>query len=188
MYILDVEQIIVNGIWEGSLGRVNRSSIQIWTEPRLSGERITNFYTSGSIDNTNLKVYGPNGKIYISYDGEEMINKKDTLTPMSRIKETVLIDEIILEQILDRVNNIHLVEGLKGEKGEPGSSIEFIWDGTGLGVKNAGDKVYQFKDLKGEKGEKGDKGDQGIQGIQGVKGEKGDTLTGPFTWGQIGGE
>lgn len=40
-------------------------------------------------------------------------------------------------------------------QGETGKSIEYIWDGTRLGIKQEGDLNYQYIDLKGEKGEAG---------------------------------
>lgn len=50
---------------------------------------------------------------------------------------------------------VTIIEGVKGDKGE---SLQFIWDGTQLGVKVEGDVSYQFIDLKGEKGEPGTPG------------------------------
>ena len=58
-----------------------------------------------------------------------------------------------------------------GGGGAPGKGLEFVWNGTQLGVRVEGDTAYQYVDLKGEKG---DKGDQGIQGPKGDKGDPGD--------------
>lgn len=63
---------------------------------------------------------------------------------------------------------------IKGPKGDPGVGLEFIWDGTKLGVRREGSTVYSFSDLKGAKGDQGVKGDQGIQGFKGDTGLKGD--------------
>ena len=49
-------------------------------------------------------------------------------------------------------------KGDKGDLGNTGESLEFLWDGTSLGIKRDAETSYTFKDLKGEKGEKGDVG------------------------------
>lgn len=59
---------------------------------------------------------------------------------------------------------------IKGDAGE-GRNLEFIWQGTSLGVKLEGEETYQFVDLKGEQGIQGEQGVQGIQGIQGQTGK-----------------
>lgn len=43
----------------------------------------------------------------------------------------------------------------KGETGDRGSSLEFKWDGTRLGVRVEGQTNYQYVDLKGEPGDNG---------------------------------
>lgn len=40
-------------------------------------------------------------------------------------------------------------------QGEPGKSIQYIWDGTRLGIKQEGETTYTYVDLKGEKGDAG---------------------------------
>lgn len=74
------------------------------------------------------------------------------------------------------------IQGPKGEKGETGpqglpgvdgKSLEFLWNGTRLGVRLEGEATYQYVDLKGDKGDKGDTGPQGLQGEQGIQGEIG---------------
>lgn len=37
-------------------------------------------------------------------------------------------------------------------KGDDGLSLEFVWNGTQLGVRREGDLEYQYVDLKGEAG------------------------------------
>ncbi|WP_089610098.1 collagen-like triple helix repeat-containing protein [Dehalobacterium formicoaceticum] len=72
--------------------------------------------------------------------------------------------------------------GDKGDKGDPGDtgavgkSIEFLWNGTQLGIRVVGTAEYTFVDLKGAPGElgaKGDKGDPGAQGVPGIDGVNG---------------
>ena len=59
-----------------------------------------------------------------------------------------------------KVENIALTPGPKGDKGDPFTYEDFT--------------AEQLASLKGEKGDKGDTGEQGLQGIQGPKGDKGD--------------
>ena len=74
--------------------------------------------------------------------------------------------------------------GLQGIQGVQGDSVEYLWNGTQLGIRIEGDAAYTYVDLKGEqgiqgiqgvKGDTGDTGPQGIQGEQGIQGVKGDT-------------
>lgn len=71
------------------------------------------------------------------------------------------------------------IQGIQGLPGTNGKSIEFIWQGTQLGVRLEGSPTYSYVDLKGAKGDqgiqgpKGEKGDKGDQGIQGPPGEDG---------------
>lgn len=74
-------------------------------------------------------------------------------------------------------------QGLANVRGETGKSLEYLWEGTRLGVKREDEEEYKFTDLKGKKGDTGEQGIQGLQGIQGekgeqgIKGEKGDAFT-----------
>lgn len=74
-------------------------------------------------------------------------------------------------------------QGSINARGETGKSLEYLWNGTSLGVKREDEEEYKFTDLKGERGDAGEQGIQGIQGIQGekgepgIKGEKGDAFT-----------
>lgn len=63
--------------------------------------------------------------------------------------------------------------GPPGLPGADGKSLEFVWNGTQLGVRQEGEAEYQYVDLQGPKG--GDKGDTGPKGETGDKGDKGDT-------------
>ena len=65
------------------------------------------------------------------------------------------------------------IQGVKGDKGDPGNSIEYVWNGTQLGIRIEGQANYVYVDLKGDTGATGATGPQGIQGIQGVQGETG---------------
>ena len=60
--------------------------------------------------------------------------------------------------------------GPKGDTGDPGPGLEYIWNGTQLGVRVAGTEPYTYVDLKGAQGAKGDKGDTGPKGDTGDSG------------------
>lgn len=85
------------------------------------------------------------------------------------------------------------VPGRPGADGIDGKNLEFIWNGTSLGVRVEGETEYQYVNLigpagvqgtqgiqgpkgdTGETGPQGPKGDTGPQGLQGPKGDTGDT-------------
>lgn len=46
-------------------------------------------------------------------------------------------------------------ELLYATQGESGKSIQYVWDGTRLGIKQEGESIYQYVDLKGATGETG---------------------------------
>lgn len=68
-------------------------------------------------------------------------------------------------------------QGVQGIHGIQGKNLEFIWNGTQLGVRQQGQTNYIFSNLQGPQGIKGDTGLQGPQGTQGVQGPKGDIGT-----------
>lgn len=55
-----------------------------------------------------------------------------------------------------------------GVQGPAGPGLEFIWDGTRLGVRQAGQTEYQYMDLEGP---------VGPIGVTGAQGERGDAFT-----------
>ena len=73
------------------------------------------------------------------------------------------------------------IQGVKGDKGDTGNSIEYVWNGTQLGIRIEGQANYVYVDLKGDTGATGATGPQGERGLQGergetgAKGDKGDT-------------
>ena len=62
-----------------------------------------------------------------------------------------------------------------GEKGDTGDGLEYVWNGTQLGVRKEGETEYVYVDLKGDKGDQGIQGERGPEGPKGPKGDKGDT-------------
>ena len=73
------------------------------------------------------------------------------------------------------------IQGVKGDKGDTGNSVEYVWNGTQLGIRIEGQANYVYVDLKGDTGAtgatgpQGERGLQGEQGATGAKGDKGDT-------------
>ena len=57
-------------------------------------------------------------------------------------------------------------QGIQGEKGETGTSIEFNWDRTRLGIRysNSGED-FVYTDIKGEQGDQGPQGPKGDEGV-----------------------
>lgn len=49
--------------------------------------------------------------------------------------------------------------GPRGADGKQGKDLEFNWRGTQLGVRQEGQTLYTYRDLKGEKGDKGEEYD-----------------------------
>ena len=68
---------------------------------------------------------------------------------------------------------VTIIEGVKGDKGV---SLQFIWDGTQLGIKREDELVYSYSNLEGPQGPQGPEGPQGIQGEVGPQGTPGTNL------------
>lgn len=69
--------------------------------------------------------------------------------------------------------------GKQGEQGEQGATgvgvgLNFMWDGTKLGVKREDELEYKWMNLVGGRGETGPRGSQGKEGIQGKRGIQGE--------------
>jgi len=62
--------------------------------------------------------------------------------------------------------------GEKGERGPQGYNVQYLWNGTQLGIKREDETSYTYVDLKGAKG---DTGAQGPKGDIGAKGDPGTT-------------
>lgn len=60
------------------------------------------------------------------------------------------------------------IDGADGSDGIDGKSLEFNWDGTQLGIRQEGDTLYDYVDLKGEAGNDGSDGTNGADGADGV--------------------
>jgi hypothetical protein len=59
------------------------------------------------------------------------------------------------EQGIQGIQGEQGIQGIQGVAGTDGRDIEYIWNGTQLGLRYAGETVYTYVDLKGEKGDPG---------------------------------
>ncbi len=76
------------------------------------------------------------------------------------------------EQGIEGKQGLRGFTGLQGPTGPRGVGLQYIWDGTLLGVKRDNDSDYVYVDLRGPQGIRGL---QGSKGNTGQRGEKGDT-------------
>jgi hypothetical protein len=58
--------------------------------------------------------------------------------------------------------SIRGLRGFKGDRGNDGTSLDFTWNGTILGVKRSTDIGYTYMDLKGPKGDRGKPGAESL--------------------------
>lgn len=77
-------------------------------------------------------------------DGDEVeIRKGDTHIQWKYLSEEEWTNLIAINDLI----------GPKGDDGDTGVGLDFIWEGTRLGVKREDETEYQYIDLKGEKGD-----------------------------------
>ena len=69
----------------------------------------------------------------------------------------------------------NLLYATQGEIGPQGTSLEFNWNGTQLGIRKVGDASYTYVDLKGAKGDPFVYADFTEAQLAALKGDKGDT-------------
>lgn len=104
MHILDAKHKINNGFWEGRLGNIDRQSVEIYTDKNMTGTQLKNYYMYGPLNDTTLRVYGPDGDIYISF--EQLDVYEGTAVPTG-----ALLTDDNLKRILDRMNEIERTAG-----------------------------------------------------------------------------
>lgn len=60
------------------------------------------------------------------------------------------------QNLYGKISNMDNVkQGIFGIRGEKGKSLEYLWNGTSLGIKREDEEEYAFTELKGEKGDTG---------------------------------
>lgn len=94
VYVIEEEIEVVNGVWEGFLKHDNAvvDSIQIFTGPKLSGQRVNNYFVSVPGDrpwNRHLKIFTQAEKIYITYETPgDQVEAEDINTLQKAVTET----------------------------------------------------------------------------------------------------
>ena len=66
-------------------------------------------------------------------------------------------------------------QGIQGIQGAQGDSVEYVWNGTQLGIRIEGQVEYVYVDLQGVQGITGETGATGGIGLTGAKGDTGAT-------------
>jgi len=105
--------------------------------------------------------------------GENVIDPNDTpalqklQAQIGDINNTNLNDAIRGKALTD------MIIWLQTNAGKAGVGLNFVWQGTRLGVKREDETEYIYVDLQGAQGEKGERGEKGEQGERGEKGEAG---------------
>lgn len=103
-YVLEEEKIIVDGKWEGYLNHdnVEANSIYIYTEEKLGGNKVDNYFVSTSAEmpwKLYLKVFSDSEKIFITYESKgdqveaEDVNLIQIAVNTQNIKVTNLVAE-----------------------------------------------------------------------------------------------
>lgn len=173
------------------------------------GEQKLAEYAKVESFETSVLTYGPfeYGVDWQLGDIVTVQNAKKTRTAHLRVTEIVEVIEkdgyqldavfgqpmpTIIEKIKRELDEPVSEGGTVGETGTPGNDgvgIDYMWNGTSLGVKRDDETTYVYSNLQGPQGIQGLRGltgvtgSQGIQGpigltgaqgIQGVKGDKGD--------------
>jgi hypothetical protein len=127
----------------------------------LIGRKIVSSYSLGKID----PAYDGVGYPRVVFDGSETASLKRY--PHLSSYQPQPNDRIIMANI----SKTHVIFGKIGfyDGGGGGSGrLEYIWDGTKLGVKTEDEENYSYVDLKGAKGDTGATGPAGQDGTQGV--------------------
>lgn len=73
VYVIEEEKDITDGKWEGYLDHdnVNHETIYIYTGPKLTGEKIENYFISTPSETpwkTHIKAFSESDTIYITYE------------------------------------------------------------------------------------------------------------------------
>ena len=131
---------------------------KVITDIRFSNNIIT--YKENNIDKTiDLSSY-----VNLSTANIETIveNKGNTLYES---KDTTIVKNLdyntVNKKIIYQINGVNKEINLPSLKGDTGTSLDFTWNGTQLGIKKDTESTYTYKELKGE------------QGVQGLRGERG---------------
>ena len=162
----------------------NQGDVYAVTDKAISGDNITFSWLVGR----NALAYRGNIRFIVCLkktDAEGVVQQEFNttiaqLTVLEGLETTEAVvaeNPDIIEQILQRLDDLEENGGGGGTPGKDGREIELQNSGTAIQWRYKGDDEWtdlvQLSDLKGEKGDKGDKGDTGDTGPQGPTGETG---------------
>ena len=161
-----------------SRGQFYISLNRVWTKLGSSGEVLETMENwmsdlNGAVGNESERV--SNEVTRVASEIDRVLKENDRV----RSENNRIIFHDTMKQKLANGD----FKGSKGDKGESGTSLNYNWNGTQLGIKSGTSGAYEYSQLKGERGFqgvqgvqgiKGDSGAQGVRGIQGIQGVKGD--------------
>lgn len=164
----------------------NSGDVYAVTDKAVSGDNITFSWLVGR----NALAYRGNIRFIVCLkktDAEGVIQQEFNttiaqLTVLEGLETTEAVvaeNPDIIEQILQRLDELEENGGGGGTPGKDGREIELQNSGTAIQWRYEGDDAWtdlvQLSALKGEKGDKGDKGDKGETGATGPQGPQGET-------------
>lgn len=135
----------------------------------IETEKLNGYISSDNIILGDLAEKGDPGKnsfLHIKYSVKEPTQDSDVSDTINNWIG-IYVDDIEESsnefQKYDWVNikgeqGLQGEQGPQGEQGLQGKGLQFIWDGTKLGIRVEGQEEYNFVDLKGDKGDKGNAG------------------------------
>lgn len=162
----------------------NQGDAYAVTDKQVSGDNITFSWMVGR----NALAYRGNIRFIVCLkktDAEGVVQQEFNttiaqLTVLEGLETTEAVvaeNPDIIEQILQRLDELEENGGGGGTPGKDGREIELQNSGTAIQWRYVGDNVWtdlvQLSSLKGEKGDKGDTGETGPQGPAGETGPQG---------------
>lgn len=162
----------------------NSGDVYVVTDKAISGDNITFSWLVGR----NALAYRGSIRFIVCLkktDAEGVVQQEFNttvaqLTVLEGLETTEAVvteNPDIIEQILQRLDELEENGGGGGTPGKDGREIELQNNGTAIQWRYVGDDdwtdLVQLSSLKGEKGDKGDKGDKGETGATGPQGETG---------------
>lgn len=162
----------------------NQGDVYAVTDKQVTGDNITFSWLVGR----NALAYRGSIRFIVCLkktDAEGVVQQEFNttiaqLTVLEGLETTEAVvaeNPDIIEQILQRLDDLEENGGGGGTPGKDGREIEIQNNGTAIQWRYVGDESWtdlvQLSSLKGEKGDKGDTGDTGPQGETGERGPAG---------------
>lgn len=160
MYVLDEVKMISGGFYEGYLNNtdVNMSSVQIYSEPKMTGRKITNYSIRREGVHVKLHISGIDGPVYATYE------------TTNELIDTPREEDDSVE--FDMRSYVETIMSGKADKNRTYTKDEVD---------------TKFGHVRGPKGDQGEKGDKGDIGPKGPKGEPGDAAD-SIAWSKVTGK